>query len=120
MEQYGIFYFFKHEDGKHTMVLGDDVSAYVDIKEKDVSRRRNITGNLDMITGWEHQVEYRPGKWTHHDYNFNDFYNDDDYHNQSDIDIYIIIIIIIIIKYCGGVWEFMRSVDTGSERERTP
>ena len=70
MEQYGIFYFFKHEDGKHTLVLGDDVSAYVDCKEKDVSFRRNMPGNVDLISSWEHQFEYRPGKWTHTDYNF--------------------------------------------------
>ena len=27
MEEYGIFYFFQHEQGKHTLVLGDDPSA---------------------------------------------------------------------------------------------
>ena len=70
MEQYGIFYFFQHDDGKHTLVLGDDVSAYVDCKEKEVSFRRNLPVNVDMITSWEHQFEYRPGKWTHTDYNF--------------------------------------------------
>jgi type VI secretion system secreted protein VgrG len=30
MESAGIFYFFTHEDGKHTMVLGDDSSAFAD------------------------------------------------------------------------------------------
>ncbi|MEI8372615.1 MAG: type VI secretion system tip protein TssI/VgrG [Planctomycetota bacterium] len=70
MEQYGIFYFFKHEDGKHTLVLGDDVSAYVDCKEKDVFMRQSVIANVDRITRWEHQFEYRPGKWTHTDYNF--------------------------------------------------
>jgi len=28
MEEEGIFYFFQHEDGKHTMVLADDASAF--------------------------------------------------------------------------------------------
>ena len=28
MEQYGIFYFFQHENGKHTLVLADSTSAY--------------------------------------------------------------------------------------------
>ena len=27
MEEYGIFYFFKHEQGKHTLVLADDASS---------------------------------------------------------------------------------------------
>ena len=70
MEQYGIFYFFQHDDGKHTMVLGDDVSAYVDCQENEVSLRRSKLGNFDLISLWEHQFEYRPGKWTHTDYNF--------------------------------------------------
>lgn len=29
MEDEGIFYFFEHEDGKHTMVLADDSSAFI-------------------------------------------------------------------------------------------
>ncbi len=33
MEQEGIFYFFQHEDGKHTMVLADETSAYEDCPE---------------------------------------------------------------------------------------
>ena len=28
LEQEGIFYFFKHDDGNHTMVLGDDIGAW--------------------------------------------------------------------------------------------
>jgi type VI secretion system secreted protein VgrG len=30
LESAGIFYFFTHEDGKHTLVLGDDASAFAD------------------------------------------------------------------------------------------
>lgn len=30
LEANGIFYFFTHEDGKHTLVLGDDASAFAD------------------------------------------------------------------------------------------
>jgi type VI secretion system secreted protein VgrG len=30
LEDQGIFYFFQHEDGKHTLVLGDDASAFAD------------------------------------------------------------------------------------------
>ncbi|MEA2414991.1 MAG: type secretion system secreted protein VgrG [Thermoanaerobaculia bacterium] len=30
LESAGIFYFFTHEDGKHTLVLGDDSSAFAD------------------------------------------------------------------------------------------
>ena len=36
MEEEGIFYFFKHQEGKHILVLGDQKSAYVDCVEKEV------------------------------------------------------------------------------------
>src|SRR5262249_600253 len=33
LEHEGIFYFFLHENGKHTLVLGDSPTAYVDCPE---------------------------------------------------------------------------------------
>jgi type VI secretion system secreted protein VgrG len=33
MEEEGIFYFFRHEDGKHTLVLADQKSGYEDVPE---------------------------------------------------------------------------------------
>src|SRR5262249_12579214 len=35
-EHEGIYYFFKHEDGKHTMVLADSASPYYDCQEAEV------------------------------------------------------------------------------------
>src|ERR1700722_7178021 len=34
MEEEGIFYFFQHENGKHTLVLGNDPSAHEDCPEQ--------------------------------------------------------------------------------------
>ncbi len=39
MEQEGIFYYFKHEKGKHTLVLADHKGAYQDCKENEVKFR---------------------------------------------------------------------------------
>ena len=36
MEEEGIFYFFKHEEGKHTLVLANTTGAYTDCKESEV------------------------------------------------------------------------------------
>ena len=36
MEHEGIFYFFRHEDGKHTMVLANATSSYADVPESPV------------------------------------------------------------------------------------
>jgi type VI secretion system secreted protein VgrG len=70
MEEEGIFYFFKHEDGKHTLMLADSTSAYEDCKENDLTYRRNVAGNFDLLTGWEHHVAFTSGKWAHTDYSF--------------------------------------------------
>jgi type VI secretion system secreted protein VgrG len=69
MEQEGIFYFFRHEDGKHTLVLADQKSAYQDCPEKEVEGSKGplVTG---QVTGWEHRYEFRSGKWAQTDYNF--------------------------------------------------
>jgi type VI secretion system secreted protein VgrG len=69
MEEEGIFYFFQHDDGKHTMMIDDQKSAYKDCAEKEV---RFYAGTIEEshLTHWEHQFEFRAGKWAQTDYNF--------------------------------------------------
>jgi type VI secretion system secreted protein VgrG len=71
-EEEGIFYYFKHENGKHTLVLADDKGAYFDCpqKEADFPRRFGPNRAADVITSWEHRWEFRTGKVAHNDYNF--------------------------------------------------
>ncbi len=69
MEQEGIFYYFKHENGKHTLVLGDDASAYENCPENQVPAAGSAEGK-NHITSWEHEYEFRSGKWAQTDYNF--------------------------------------------------
>jgi type VI secretion system secreted protein VgrG len=59
MEEEGIFYFFRHDEGQHMLVLADQNTSYKDLPDKKPE-----------ITTWEHQFEFRPGKWTRTDYNF--------------------------------------------------
>ena len=72
MEQEGIFYFFKHEKGKHTLVLADQKGAIKDSPEKEVhfAYSRSSSSRSDDITSWDHQFEFTPGKWAQTDYNF--------------------------------------------------
>jgi len=74
MEEEGIFYFFKHEEGKHTLVAADDKGAYLDCKESEVDYPRNAGSRAvaDHITSWEHRYEFRSGKIAQTDYNFED------------------------------------------------
>jgi type VI secretion system secreted protein VgrG len=73
MEEYGIYYFFKHEQGKHTLVLADDSSAVSDCPvqssfEVDIESTANVES--DVITGWRTEYEMRTGKYTLTDYYF--------------------------------------------------
>ncbi len=75
LEQEGIYYFFKHVSGKHTMVLCDDYSShsaleayaqipYLPATEAGSSRWR------DYIHSWKFSKSVRPGKYAHTDYDF--------------------------------------------------
>jgi type VI secretion system secreted protein VgrG len=74
MEQEGIFYFFKHEMGKHTMVLGDKSSVHQNCDFQSNVRIEPATQSYardqDTVHLWERHYQYRSGKWTQTDYNF--------------------------------------------------
>jgi type VI secretion system secreted protein VgrG len=73
MEEYGIYYFFKHEQGKHTLVLGDDPSANSDCPGQNQFRfyiETTAVLDEDVVNGWNAEQELRTGKSTLTDYNF--------------------------------------------------
>jgi type VI secretion system secreted protein VgrG len=75
MEQEGIFYFFRHEDGKHTLVLADSASAYAPCPNQSVVDFQQGTGaesaeTADVVRNWRREHELRPGKYALTDYNF--------------------------------------------------
>lgn len=72
MEQEGIFYYFKHEAGKHKLILADQKGAYFDCAEKEVDYPSDYGGRAkdDHLTSWEHEYQFRTGKWAQTDYNF--------------------------------------------------
>jgi len=73
MEQYGIFYYFEHEKGKHTMVLCDSSSAHQPCPNQTSASYNQTGGDLDsedVITAWHMEQELRTGKYSLTDYNF--------------------------------------------------
>ncbi len=74
MEKEGIFYFFKHENGKHTMVIGDSSSVHQNCDYQSNMRMEPSSGmysrDQDTVQVWERHYQYRSGKWTQTDYNF--------------------------------------------------
>ena len=71
MEEEGIFYFFRHEQGKHTLVLGDSHTAYPSSAEETLHYHNRLLPVIpEGLLEWEHGYEYRSGKWAYTDYNF--------------------------------------------------
>jgi type VI secretion system secreted protein VgrG len=72
LEEEGIFYYFRHEEDKHVLVLADHKGAYVDCAENTVDFPPSVGGRamVDHITSWEHQYAFKTGKWAQTDYNF--------------------------------------------------
>ena len=73
MEEEGICYYFEQQDGKHTLILANDPAAHEPCPNQKTARYDFRGGSVvyeDVITEWQYQEEFRPGKWTQTDYNF--------------------------------------------------
>ncbi len=73
MEQYGIYYFFEHEEGKHTLMLANSPSAHKPCPGQAKAKYDYTATSIeqeDVITDWKIEQEYRPGKYALTDYNF--------------------------------------------------
>lgn len=73
MEEEGIFYFFEHADGKHTLVLGDSPEVHQTLPEQSKPKFESEAGygdREDTIAHWREQRALRSGKVALWDNNF--------------------------------------------------
>lgn len=73
LEDEGIYYFFQHEDGKHTLILADDPGEHQPCPEQTSARCRPHEGGVydeDMIDNLLIKQAIRAGKYTLNDFNF--------------------------------------------------
>ena len=75
MEQEGIYYFFEHENGKHTLVLADSASAHSAFAGYDsipfaVARNTGGRAGRESILSWSLEQEVQPGTYSLNDFNF--------------------------------------------------
>jgi type VI secretion system secreted protein VgrG len=74
MEQEGIYYFFKHVEGRHTLVLADAYSAHAPAKGYEtlpyIDSERLVRPEQEYIGRWTHACEIQPGKYEIDDYDF--------------------------------------------------
>lgn len=73
LEQEGIFYYFKHEKGRHTLVLGDSPQEHQPCPHQEDARYELSAGGVedeDVIRslGWMQEIRFK--KYTLKDYNF--------------------------------------------------
>lgn len=74
MEQEGIYYFFQHENGKHTLVLADSASAHSPFESyKEINYRPRVQGEQteESISDWIIEKEVQTGAYVVGDFNFN-------------------------------------------------
>ena len=73
MEHEGIYYFFKHVNGKHTLVLADSLSAHSVYTNYDTIKYRSGRGagpNDEFIAEWTLEQEVQAGAYALNDFNF--------------------------------------------------
>ncbi len=70
LEEDGIAYFFEQKNDSHMLHIVDAQNAYPTCKETDLTYSKGNQPNT-QISRWEHNYEFRKGKWTLDDYDFN-------------------------------------------------
>jgi type VI secretion system secreted protein VgrG len=73
MEQEGIYYFFEHEDGKHTLVLADSISAhnpFPDYAEVTFQELEEGAEDREVITDWAIEKEVQAVACSLNDFDF--------------------------------------------------
>jgi type VI secretion system secreted protein VgrG len=74
MEQEGIYYFFEHENGKHTLILCDNPSAHKPIPNYEkipfYPPDDTVVRDEDYINSWSVNKTIQPGVYSLEEYNF--------------------------------------------------
>jgi type VI secretion system secreted protein VgrG len=73
MQQFGIFYYFEHDESQHTLVMANSPSAHKPCPGQTAADYNQVSGGLeeaDVITTWEVTQELQTGKYSLTDYNF--------------------------------------------------
>lgn len=69
MAEEGFFYYFKHSNKKHTLVIVDQKGVLENCSTQGYTYSRGTTPDND-INAWKHDYQFRKGKWVLNDYNF--------------------------------------------------
>lgn len=74
MEHEGIYYWFRHEDGKHVLVLTDDIAQHSPFPGLEslpyIGPDRVVQSDKEYISSWEPAEQVTPGRFATVDYDF--------------------------------------------------
>ena len=73
-QEEGIFYYFEHATGSHTLILSNDNTQCPTCPEGEVELKENMSGSdsTDHLGSWQRSHELTSGKYEHADYDFTD------------------------------------------------
>ena len=74
MEEEGLYYFFRHEEGKHSMVITDDMNSLEPFKDYEeipfAGFDREVREDEEVISDWQLTREIQPGKYVLRDFDY--------------------------------------------------
>ncbi|HEY0433599.1 MAG TPA: type VI secretion system tip protein TssI/VgrG, partial [Chitinophagaceae bacterium] len=74
MEEYGIYYFFEHDEQKHNMILADSGASHLAVKDLSAVPFRPVTGQYTVLkqhlVDWISERRFRTGKVQYNDYDY--------------------------------------------------
>ena len=72
MEKFGLYYYFSHSAGKHTVVMADDPNSHTALAKALPYHVQGsqLDSQADYVSGWGADMELQPGGVAYRDYNF--------------------------------------------------
>ncbi len=71
MEQAGLYYYFTHEDGKHTLIIADNPSTHASMPGRSELRFSSGTLHGASLKSWAQNAEVQPGAYAIDDFDYN-------------------------------------------------
>ncbi|MCA9062711.1 MAG: type VI secretion system tip protein VgrG [Planctomycetaceae bacterium] len=72
LEEEGIYYYFVHAQGSHTIVFADTPEGTFQLKDREARLSANVAvrDSSDNLGEWSHEFDFTTGKFTTADYDF--------------------------------------------------
>lgn len=69
LEEHGIYYYFRHDEGRHLLVLSDGISGYQQSVPKNFLFESG-SSQPNTLASWARRMQFVSGQWSQADFNF--------------------------------------------------